>query len=192
MPFLSIGVAMLIMSVRFLFRSRFAWIISIVVTTCLVRSVAIHLYSRHAGFVYDDGFCCSRYYSLTAGSSGAALPLERYRNRKRIAAVDLCGIRKPLPVFTPIKDLAMAFYFSVVTIEGRLRMGNASREPAETVWFEVKLVVDLNRNSMWGQNRFGADSPRSSTPGVRPTTSVGCAGRQAHHQQIGDIETSLL
>jgi hypothetical protein len=24
----------------------------------------------------------------------------------------------------PIKDLAMAFYFSVVTIEGRLRMGN--------------------------------------------------------------------
>ena len=46
------------------------------------------------------GFCFSRCYSLTTGSSGAALPLERYRNRKRIAAVDLCGLRKPLPVFT--------------------------------------------------------------------------------------------
>lgn len=42
--------------------------------------------------------------------------------------------------------------------------------------------------------RFGdvTCSPQSSTPEVRPTTSVGCAGRQAHHQRIGDIETSLL
>ncbi|MGH9359817.1 MAG: hypothetical protein ACRD1O_11685, partial [Terriglobia bacterium] len=55
MPYVLIGVAMLIMSVGLLFRSRFAWIVALVLTACTILSAVIIGHSHHLLLVYYDG-----------------------------------------------------------------------------------------------------------------------------------------
>ncbi len=121
MPYVLIGVAMLVMSVGLLFRSRFAWIVAIVLTASMVLSVAI--LGRHgqgAGISYYDGLLLL-----------ALIFSYRWFDRTSLAAGTLFAVTSALLLLIyavfgslylgtqfspPIKDLVTSFYFSVVTM----------------------------------------------------------------------------
>lgn len=119
MPFVLIGVAMLVMSVGLLFRSRFAWTVAIVLTTSMVLSAAIIGHHRTGLFTYD-GFLLL-----------ALLLSYHWFDRTSLAAGTLFAITSALLLLIyavfgslylgkqfspPIKDLPTAFYYSVVTM----------------------------------------------------------------------------
>jgi len=119
MPFVLIGVAMLVMSVGLPFRSRFAWTVAIVLTASMVLSAAIIGHHRTGLFTYD-GFLLL-----------ALLLSYRWFDRTSLAAGTLFAITSALLLLIyavfgslylgkqfspPIKDLTTAFYYSVVTM----------------------------------------------------------------------------
>jgi voltage-gated potassium channel len=120
MPYVLIGVAMLGMSVGLLFRSRFAWIAAIVLTSSMVLSVAILGHHRGTGVFYYDALLLL-----------ALLLSYSWFNRTSLAAGTLFAITSALLLLIyavfgslylgsqfspPIKDLVTSFYFSVVTM----------------------------------------------------------------------------
>ncbi|MGH9653494.1 MAG: ion channel, partial [Bryobacteraceae bacterium] len=144
MPFVLIGVAMLIMSVGLLFRSRFAWIIAIILTACLVLSAATHLYSRHTGLVYYDGLLLV-----------ALLISYRWFERSSVAAGTLFAVASALLLLIyavfgslylgdqfapPIKDPATAFYYSIVTMS-TVGYGDIVPKAAEAKLFAASVII---------------------------------------------------
>jgi voltage-gated potassium channel len=120
MPYVLIGVAMIVMSVGLLFRSRFAWIVAIVLTSSMVLSAAILGHGRGTGIFYYDGLLLL-----------VLLFSYRWFDRTSLAAGTLFAITSALLLLIyavfgslylgnqfspPIKDLMTAFYFSVVTM----------------------------------------------------------------------------
>jgi voltage-gated potassium channel len=120
MPEVLIGVAMLVMSVGLLFRSRFAWIVAVVLTTSMVLSAVIIGSAHHPGlFSYD-------------GTLLVALLLSyRWFDHTSLAAGTLFAVTSALLLLIyavfgslylgdqfspPIKDLMTSFYYSVVTM----------------------------------------------------------------------------
>ncbi|MGH9717866.1 MAG: voltage-gated potassium channel protein [Candidatus Acidiferrales bacterium] len=120
MPYVLIGVAMLVMSVGLLFRSRFAWTVAIVLTSSMVLSAAI-IGHHHVSVLFTyDGFLLV-----------ALLLSFRWFDRSSLAAGTLFAITSALLLLIyavfgslylgsefspPIKDLTTALYFSVVTM----------------------------------------------------------------------------
>ena len=120
MPYVLIGVAMLVMSVGLLFRSRFAWTVAIVLTSSMVLSAAIVGHHHNTGLFTYDGFLLL-----------ALLISYRWFDRTSLAAGTLFAITSALLLLIyavfgslylgsqfspPIKDLPTAFYYSVVTM----------------------------------------------------------------------------
>ncbi len=120
MPFVLIGVAMLVMSVGLLFRSRLAWIIAMLLAASTVFSAAILGHEQRQGLIWYNG---------------ALLILLLLANRKftrsSLAASTLFSLTSVLLVLIysvfgslyfgnqfspPIKDLTTAFYFAIVTM----------------------------------------------------------------------------
>lgn len=120
MPYVLIGVAMLVMSVGLLFRSRFAWIVAIVLTSSMVLSATIVGHGHRTGVISYDGFLL------------LALLLSYTRfNRTSLAAGTLFAVTSALLLLIysvfgslylgdqfspPIKDLVTSLYYSVVTL----------------------------------------------------------------------------
>jgi voltage-gated potassium channel len=142
MPFVLIGVAMLIMSIGLLLRSRFAWIVTVLLSAFTVLS-AIVLHHEHHGFLISfDAF-------LLIG----LLLSYRWFQRSSIAAGTLFSITTILLLLiygvfgslylgsqfsAPIEDLPTAFYYAVVTMTTMGYYGTPSTTEARM--FTVSVV----------------------------------------------------
>jgi voltage-gated potassium channel len=145
MPYVLIGVAMLVMSVGLLFRSRFAWIVAIVLTASMVLSVTI--LGRHgqgAGIFYYDGLLML-----------ALLLSYRWFDRTSLAAGTLFAITSALLLLIyavfgslylgtqfspPIKDLVTSFYFSVVTM-CTVGYGDITPKSVDARLFTISVMI---------------------------------------------------
>jgi voltage-gated potassium channel len=120
MPYVLIGVAMLVMSVGLLFRSRFAWIITIVLTSSMVLSAAIIGHGQLRGLTSYDGVLLVALlvsYSWFDRTSLAAGTLFALTSALLLLIYAVFGSLYLGAQFSPpIKDLTTSFYYSVVTM----------------------------------------------------------------------------
>ena len=145
LPYVLIGVGMIIMSVGLLFRSRLSWIIALVLTSSTILSAALlgHSYSSHL-LIYYDGVLL------------VALLLAYHRfDRSSLAAGTLFAITSTLMLLIyavfgslylgaqfspPIKDIVTAFYFSVVTM-GTVGYGDIIPSSREARLFTISVII---------------------------------------------------
>lgn len=120
MPYVLIGVAMLVMSVGLLFRSRFAWIITIVLTSSMVLGALVIGHGQWTGLVYYDGALLVLLllsYAWFDRSSLAAGTLFALTSALLLLIYAVFGSLYLGDQFSPpIKDLVTAFYYSMVTM----------------------------------------------------------------------------
>lgn len=144
MPFVLIGVAMLFMSVGLLFRSRFAWIIAIVLTGCLVLSATLHNHWQHPGFVYYDGILLVVLlisYRWFGQSSIAAGTLFAVASALLLLIYAVFGSLYLGDQFSPpIKDPVTAFYYSVVTM-ATVGYGDIVPKQPEARLFTASVII---------------------------------------------------
>jgi voltage-gated potassium channel len=145
MPYVLIGVAMLVMSVGLLFRSRFAWIVAIVLTASMVLSVAI--LGRHgqgAGIFSYDGMLLLALlfsYSWFDRTSLAAGTLFAITSALLLLIYAVFGSLYLGTQFSPpIKDLVTSFYFSVVTM-CTVGYGDITPKTADARLFTVSVMI---------------------------------------------------
>jgi voltage-gated potassium channel len=144
MPYVLIGVAMLVMSVGLLFRSRFAWIVAIVLTSSMVLSVAILGHHRGTGIFYYDGLLLL-----------ALLLSYRWFDRTSLAAGTLFAITSALLLLIyavfgslyfggqfspPIKDLVTSFYYSIVTMS-TVGYGDITPKTFDARLFAISVMI---------------------------------------------------
>ncbi len=143
MPFVLIGVAMLIMSVGLLFRSRLAWIVAILLSAFTVLSAVVSGHRHHSELVTYDTILLI-----------ALLLAYRKFNRSSLAAGTLFALTSLLLLliygvfgslylghqFTPpITDIEMAFYFAIVTMTTMGYYGNPLTPEARL--FTVSVII---------------------------------------------------
>jgi voltage-gated potassium channel len=144
MPYVLIGVAMLVMSIGLLFRSRFAWIVAVVLTASMVLSVSIlGRHAQGAGIFSYDGLLLL-----------ALLLSYRWFDRTSLAAGTLFAITSALLLLIyavfgslylgaqfspPIKDLVTGFYYSVVTMS-TVGYGDITPKTVEARLFAVSVM----------------------------------------------------
>lgn len=144
MPYVLIGVAMPVMSIGLLLRSRFAWLIGVVLTSSLVLSTMIVGHDGVAGLISYNGILL-------------ALLLVSYRrfDRSSLAAGTLFAMTSALLLliyavfgslylgsqFSPaIKDLPTAFYYSLVTMS-TVGYGDIVPKSVDARMFSVSIIV---------------------------------------------------
>ncbi len=142
MPFVLIGVAMLIMSIGLLLRSRFAWIVTVLLSAFTLLS-AVVLHHEHHGFLISFDGC------LLLGLLGS----YRWFDRSSVAAGTLFSFTTILLLLiygvfgslylgsqfsSPINDLSTAFYYAVVTMTTMGYYGSPSTTEARM--FTVSVV----------------------------------------------------
>lgn len=143
MPFVLIGVAMLIMSAGLLLRSRFAWIVTVLLSAFTVLS-AVVLHHEHHGFLisYDAflliGLLLSfRWFhrsSIAAGTLFSATAILLLLIYGVFGSLYLGNQFSP-----PIKDMATGFYYAVVTMTTMGYYGSPSTTEARL--FTVSMVI---------------------------------------------------
>ncbi len=144
MPEVLIGVALLVMSVGLLFRSRFAWIVTIVLTSSLVLSFAIIHHQGAAGLISYDGVLLA-----------ALLLSYAWFDRSSLAAGTLFAISTALMLLIyavfgslylgnqfspPIKDLVTALYYSVVTMS-TVGYGDITPKSVDARFFAISVIL---------------------------------------------------
>lgn len=144
MPDVLIGVAMLVMSVGLLFRSRFAWIVALVLTFSLVLSAAIGHHGGVAGLISYNGILF-----------GALLLSYFWFDRSSLAAGTLFAVTSALMLLIyavfgglylgnqfspPIKDLVTALYYAVVTMS-TVGYGDITPKTVDARLFSVSVIL---------------------------------------------------
>lgn len=144
MPYVLIGVGMLVTSVGLLFRSRFSWVIAIVLTSSLVLSVAIIHHGGVAELISYNGV-------LLAG----LLASYPWFDRSSLAAGTLFAVTSALLLLIyavfgglylgnqfspPIKDLVSALYFALVTMS-TVGYGDITPKSIEARFFAMSVIV---------------------------------------------------
>lgn len=144
MPYLLVGVAMLIMSVGLLFRSRFAWVIALVLTATTILIALTVRHGIYPAVTYYDGALLL-----------ALLLATRWFDRSSLAAGTLFAITSSLLLliyavfgslylggqFSPqIKDLVTALYYSVVTM-CTVGYGDITPKSAEARLFTISIII---------------------------------------------------
>jgi voltage-gated potassium channel len=145
MPYVLIGIAMLVMSVGLLFRSRFAWIITIILTSSLVLSFAI--IGHHggvAGLISYNGVLLA-----------ALLLSYPWFNQSSLAAGTLFAVTSALLLLIyavfgslylgnqfspPIKDLVSALYYAVVTMS-TVGYGDITPKSVDARFFAISIML---------------------------------------------------
>src|SRR5579884_781089 len=135
---------MLVFSVGLSFRSRFAWIIAILLTASTILSAIIIGRSHHRFLTYYDGILLV-----------ALLLSYRWFDRSSLAAGTLFAITSTLLLLIyavfgslyfgdqfspPIKDLVTAFYYAVVTM-GTVGYGDITPKAPEARLFTVSVII---------------------------------------------------
>ncbi len=144
MPFLLIGVALLLMSVGLLFRSRFSWIFTIVLTVAMLLVLLRFPRGVHHLFIYYD-----------AALLVLLLLAHGYFTRSSLAAGTLFAITSSLMLLIyavfgslylgnefkpPIKDYATAFYYSIVTMS-TVGYGDITPKTTHARLFAVSIMI---------------------------------------------------
>lgn len=144
MPYLLIGVAMLIMSVGLLFRSRFAWIIGIVLTVATILIVLRFHHLRYPAAVwYDLALLVLLLISFRAfdRSSLAAGTLFAITSALLLLIYAVFGSLYLGAQFSPpIRDLVTALYYSVVTM-GTVGYGDIVPKTQHAELFTVSIII---------------------------------------------------
>lgn len=142
MPDLLIGVAMLIMSVGLLFRSRFAWIIALVLSMTVVLIALI--VSHSSALVYYDGallIALLLAYNSFDRSSLAAGTLFALSSSLLLLIYAVFGSLYLGQEFSPkITDLVTAFYYSIVTM-GTVGYGDITPKTPHARLFTVSIII---------------------------------------------------
>ena len=143
MPFLLIGLALLIMSVGLLFRSRFAWVVAIVLSAAMLLFL-LHFEVVHRLLVYYD-----------AALLVLLLIAHNFFDRSSLAAGTLFALTSSLMLLIyavfgclylgnefspPIKDYATAFYYSVVTMS-TVGYGDIIPKTLHARFFSMSIMV---------------------------------------------------
>ena len=143
MPYVLIGVGMLVMSIGLLFRSRFAWIITIVLTASLVLSAEIVGHAHHTGLVYYDGallLALLLSYSWFDRTSLAAGTLFAITSALLLLIYAVFGSLYLGEQFSPpIKDLVTSLYYSVVTMS-TVGYGDITPKTVDARLFAVSVM----------------------------------------------------
>lgn len=143
MPFVLIGVAMLIMSVGLLFRSRLAWIIAIVLCAFTVLSAVVGGHEHHRELITYDvillialllAFRKFNRSSLAAGTLFALTSLFLLLIYGVFGSLYLGAQFSP-----PVKGLVNGFYFAVVTMTTMGYYGTP--QTAEASMFTVSVII---------------------------------------------------
>lgn len=144
MPYVLIGVAMVVMSVGLLFRSRFAWIVAIVLTSSMVLSAAIIGNGRSGGLISYDGILLLALlvsYAWFDHSSLAAGTLFAVTSGLLLLIYAVFGSLYLGSQFSPpIKDLVTALYYSVVTMS-TVGYGDITPKTVDARFFAMSVMV---------------------------------------------------
>jgi voltage-gated potassium channel len=144
MPYVLIGVAMLVMSVGLLFRSRFAWIVAIVLTSSMVLSAAIIGHGHRSGLISYDGVLLLALllsYSWFDRTSLAAGTLFALTSALLLLIYAVFGSLYLGNQFSPpIKDLVTSLYYSVVTMS-TVGYGDIVPKTADARLFAVSVMI---------------------------------------------------
>lgn len=144
MPYVLIGVAMLVMSIGLLFRSRFAWIIAIVLTSSLVLSAAIIGHHGVAGLISYNGILLALLllsYAWFDRSSLAAGTLFAITSALLLLIYAVFGSLYLGGQFSPpIKDLPTALYYSLVTMS-TVGYGDIVPRGVDARLFAISVIV---------------------------------------------------
>ncbi len=144
MPYVLIGVGMLIMSIGLLFRSRFAWTVAVVLTASTVLSAVIIGHSHEEFLVnYDAILLVSLLlsYRWFSHSSLAAGTLFAVASSLMLMIYAVFGSLYLGSQFSPpITDLVTAFYFAVVTM-GTVGYGDITPKSPQARLFVVSVII---------------------------------------------------
>jgi voltage-gated potassium channel len=144
MPYVLIGVAMLVMSVGLLFRSRFAWIVAVVLTSSMVLSTVILGHGSRAGLLSYDGALLAALlfsYAWFDHTSLAAGTLFAVTSALLLLIYSVFGSLYFGNQFSPpIKDLATSFYYSVVTMS-TVGYGDITPKTVTARFFAISVMV---------------------------------------------------
>ncbi len=144
MPYVLIGVAMVVMSVGLLFRSRFAWIVAIVLTSSMVLSAAIIGHGRSGGLISYDGMLLVALlvsYAWFDQSSLAAGTLFAVTSGLLLLIYAVFGSLYLGNQFSPpIKDMVTALYYSVVTMS-TVGYGDITPKTIDARFFAMSVMV---------------------------------------------------
>jgi voltage-gated potassium channel len=143
MPFVLIGVAMLIMSVGLLFRSRLAWIIALVLCAFTVLSAVVTGHEHHHELISYDAILlfalllCFRKFNRSSLAAGTLFALTS------LFLLLIYGVFGSLYLGTqfspPVKGLVNGFYFAVVTMTTMGYYGTP--QTAEASMFTVSVII---------------------------------------------------
>ena len=144
MPYVLIGVAMLGMSVGLLFRSRFAWIVAIVLTSSTLLSAAIVGHGQRSALISYDGLLLVALllsYAWFGRTSLAAGTLFAVMSALLLLIYAVFGSLYLGNQFSPpINDLATSLYYSVVTM-GTVGYGDITPKTQEARLFAVSVII---------------------------------------------------
>lgn len=144
MPDVLIGVAMLVMSVGLLFRSRFAWIVAIVLTSSLVLSAAVSHHGGVAGLISYNGVLLAALllsYAWFDRSSLAAGTLFAITSALLLLIYAVFGSLYLGSQFSPpIKDLVTALYYAVVTMS-TVGYGDIIPRTVDARLFSISVIL---------------------------------------------------
>ena len=143
-PYVLIGVAMLVMSVGLLFRSRFAWIVTIVLTSSTLLSLAIVGRGQLSGLIWYNGLLLVALllsYAWFDRTSLAAGTLFAVTSALLLLIYAVFGSLYLGDQFTPpIKDLMTSLYYSIVTM-GTVGYGDITPKTVEARLFAVSVII---------------------------------------------------
>jgi voltage-gated potassium channel len=143
MPFLLIGIALLIMSVGLLLRSRFAWIVAMILTVAMLLVLLQFPRGVHRSLVYYDAILLVLLmlaHNDFTHSSLAAGTLFAITSSLLLLIYAVFGSLYLGSQFAPpIKDYATAFYYAIVTMS-TVGYGDIIPKSAHARLFSVSII----------------------------------------------------
>jgi voltage-gated potassium channel len=144
LPFLLVGLGLLLMSIGLLFRSRFAWIVAIVLTVATILLLLLFPQGVQRWLLYYDSILLLllllRHGSFTHSSLAAGTLFAMTSSLMLLIYAVFGSFYLGSDFSPPIKDLATAFYFSIVTM-GTVGYGDITPKTANARFFTTSIII---------------------------------------------------